>query len=95
MIIPIIIPSATDKCPKCQKDEDIKQVCRHCGYEYVEEESNGWDYVRGLAVIFLTISCFLWVVLTLMDWIAGVEHGTTLVDVLKGQVEWVKLLRIW
>jgi hypothetical protein len=36
-IIPIFIsPEEPEKCPECQKEEDIKEVCRHCGYEYLD-----------------------------------------------------------
>ena len=42
MSSPIIMPPISDKsrerCPECGKDEDIKRVCSHCGWEYKDLE---------------------------------------------------------
>lgn len=32
--LPMFFHSEPKKCPKCHKEEDKKEVCKHCGYEY-------------------------------------------------------------
>lgn len=91
--MPIIIPidtSEPDTCPKCGKEEDIKQVCGHCGYVYPEddESSNWWV---PIAVIIFIILVF-WVLWTLVQWFGGFEDS--LWEVLKMQWRWVSRLKI-
>lgn len=38
--MPMYLPPPPS-CPECNKAEDIKQVCRHCEYEYPESGSDG------------------------------------------------------
>lgn len=39
MIIPVFIPPhEPDRCPSCGKLENVKSVCKHCNYEYKEDD---------------------------------------------------------
>jgi hypothetical protein len=65
-IVPIFIPmnNQPDKCPKCNKDEEIKEVCAHCGYEYPEKKSS-----TILAIILLLFAIgTLILFLMFIDW---------------------------
>lgn len=44
IIMPVPVSHEPDRCPKCMRPEDVKQMCRYCQYEYVEED--------GMPVIF-------------------------------------------
>ena len=91
-IIPIIIPIHSSRCPECGKPEDIKQVCKHCGHEYRDEESSGWWV---LWLILGTIAT-LWLLFTVGDWLIEQGFGKpTLLDVLKAQGAFFRGLRIW
>lgn len=61
-MIPIFIHSQKrepDRCPECHKEEDVKVVCAHCGYEYPEEDSSWSQWVAWLTItiVTLTIMC--------------------------------------
>ena len=90
MFIPIFIHSEPDKCPKCEKEEDIKQVCRHCGYEYEEDGESVW-FILGVIGSFILI---IYILVTLTNWFTALD-GATLFEVIKNQWEWVTELRIW
>lgn len=81
---------SSPKCPACGKPESVKQTCNHCGHEYTEEEMKEVDITLKQVLV---VGGFLllggWVLFTLLYWMA---EGNTLVEVLKGQVEWVKEL---
>jgi hypothetical protein len=76
------------KCPKCGQDEDVKQVCKHCGYEY--EEESGLSFGDVLLLVFIVIGgafLFLWLVWTFITWFD--HENLTLLDVLKNQGEYL------
>lgn len=56
-IIPILIPynNEPEHCPKCDKKENIKSVCAHCGYEYKEEKYSIYVkiYIIGAIITFV------------------------------------------
>lgn len=85
-----------DRCPKCGKEEDIKQVCKHCGYEYEETDNDlsGWSIVFG-TLSFIGIG--IWLAITIYVWIAesGASNPSTLIDVLVSQYDFVSRLRVW
>lgn len=91
-----IPPTSTrepERCPNCHKEEDVKEVCKHCDFEYPSEESLSWqDICMGLLFVFM----FFWLIGTLLCWFANSSmHDSTLLDILKGQWEWLTNLRIW
>jgi len=97
-IVPVFIPIKQDspKCPKCKREEDIKRECRHCGYEYKEDEMT---FLDGLfAFLFL---CFCaWIFLTVIIWMVQSGDtppygGKTLLEMFKSQGEWIKGLKVW
>jgi len=94
--LPIIIPteSEPDVCPECGRSEDIKRVCRHCGYEYPEssEDFRWYHILAGIVFILLAVVLFCWILWTLIEWLSWSD---SLVDVLKDQWEWLKSIRIW
>jgi hypothetical protein len=93
-IVPIIIPihsSEPSRCPECGKTEDIKQVCRHCGHEYRDEEGSAW---WGLWLIVGIVG--LWALSTVGYWLMEQDFSKpTLLEVLKAQGEFFRGLRIW
>lgn len=59
------------ECPKCHKQEDIIEVCAHCGYEYEPDETS---WVDGLKVILL-ILFLVWLVTTIVVWLLNLSTG--------------------
>lgn len=88
-------PSDPDKCPKCSKEEDVVQVCKHCRYEYPEEECNAWAIALGIAILILILAISSWVVSIIGTWFLESSSGTTLVEVIKNHWEWLTNLRVW
>lgn len=84
-ITPIIINTEPDKCPSCGKNEDVKIVCKHCGFEY-EETKNTWRETLSI-VVFCAVA--VWLFFTLMAWFATRD---TLVEILVSQFEWITKL---
>jgi len=81
------------KCPGCGKPEDIKQVCRHCGREYCEEESCGC-LTPILAI--LIIGAIVWFLFTIGHWLMSQQFDKlTLLEVLKSQAHFIGGLRLW
>lgn len=76
---PIFIPTDPPKCPSCGMDEDKKEVCNHCGYEYEKEKFSVLDIV-GVILLFIV---GLWVLLTLSYWL--ITGDVTLTSILKQQ----------
>jgi len=96
MILPVIVPVNTSPtlCPECGRPENKKIVCRHCDYEYVEEPTTRLEISIG--VIFLCI--IIWLLVTGIYWfVDNGEFGDhqTLFQIIAGQWEWLKTLRIW
>lgn len=91
--VPIFIHhnSEPSRCPKCGREEDIKETCRHCGYEYEEESGGGFQ-------AFLLVCLITYVVITLLYWGIQVasppfrEESKTLLEVIVSQYEFVVTL---
>lgn len=65
MIIPIFLPSPTPpKCPSCHKQQSIKNVCAHCGYEYAQGKGMPWWLWVAYALPLLPawVVCFRFVI---------------------------------
>ena len=85
-------PSEPSLCPECGKPEDIKQVCRHCGHEYRDEDSSGWC----VPLVILGMIAVVWLSFTLGFWLLEQDFDKpTLLDVLNAQGAFFRGLRIW
>lgn len=87
-----IPPREPERCPKCNKPEDIKEVCKNCGYEYPEDEENftGVDYLVGASLLIGNI----YIIVTLLCWVTSDNHYT-LLGIIQSQFQWLIRLRIW
>lgn len=93
IITPVYIPYNTTPslCPKCHKDEDIKEVCKHCGYEYQEEKTSG-----GVIFFCICIIClFLWAIGTIFNWIAFNWNQESLFEIIGNQFKYITSLRVF
>jgi hypothetical protein len=83
-----------EKCPACGKPEEKKVSCAHCGHEYKDEEEE-----VSFAAVLGAVGVATWALLTLSWW--GVDnsvgHGSTLLEVVQGQWQFVWRLsqNIW
>ncbi|MDP2816308.1 MAG: hypothetical protein Q8O19_06480 [Rectinemataceae bacterium] len=83
-----------DRCPKCDRPENVKEVCKHCGYEYPEENSPDLRWYE-IALIVGVVSFATYAILTFGYWMVGGDWGKpdpTLVEVLESQWQWIKEL---
>jgi hypothetical protein len=90
MITPIFHTYQVPTCPECGHEEDVKQVCKHCGYEYSESGYSKWTVIKWILIIIL----FLWVLCTAIIWIIGdigypQKPDPTLVQVIKNEYHWL------
>jgi hypothetical protein len=94
MIIPIFFhsKSETSKCPGCKKDENIKEICAHCGYEYKESEFS--DFIP-ICIIVLGCFVFLWIGFTILDWLFGYPGNRSLLEVIVDQWRWILNKRLF
>ncbi len=79
------------RCPNCKRIENTKTLCRHCDYEYAEDNIPPWQII--LASITVAV-VFLWVILTAGSWFMD-SDSTTLFQVIADQIHWLRKLRIW
>lgn len=88
-----MIPTAQqNKCPNCGKEEDTVFVCRHCGYEYQDDQGD----LLFILVIVIILSVCVWVGVTIVVWVLDyTPQGKTLLDLLKDQVNFLKRLRLY
>jgi len=92
IIVPIVSSGGSDsRCPECGKTENIKRVCAYCGHEYKESSSSGWEILFMFLIVTLITVFVGWFLFTLVDWLTGWEP---LREVLKGQWEWLRNLKI-
>ena len=92
IVVPISSPP-DPTCPNCGKPEKKKTICAHCGYTYEPDGGFFW----GCASVVLIIVFAVWLLLTLGYWMLNSDmYGDdfTLLNVLKGQWEWVRHLRL-
>lgn len=99
MFTPILIStsnSAPSTCPSCNKQEDKKEVCRHCGYEY-KDEISGIKTLIFWAILLIIVHLFFTVGFWLMQ--AGgpeeLDEGKTLMQVFQAQGQWFKNLKVF
>lgn len=82
-----------DRCPKCERIEDIKMVCRKCGYEYPDEPErwyqSNWFFILTLIA---ATPILLWLFFTVLHWLVS---ETSLQSVLKSQWEWFRGIRVF
>lgn len=94
MIQPVIIPMSIqhepDKCPNCKNPENIKQVCRNCGYEYKEDDELSR---KEFLFCFLIVSIFFWVLATVTIWVA--DGNKSLLDMFINQFKYVSKLKMF
>ena len=64
MIVPIIFPihDTPVTCPNCKQDENKKEVCKNCSYEYKYGGGSCLEYLFILFIILL----FLWQVFVIL-----------------------------
>ena len=104
IILPMPMPaSEPERCPKCRGEEDIKNVCRHCNHEYVEEEGEPLTG-QDVALLVLVGLVGLWVTITVGSWLAnscadqfidGYRDRCSLVDVFSTQGQMLKDWWVW
>jgi len=88
VVIPIIIREDPDHCPKCKKIEDTVLLCRHCGYEYPEEEGITWkEGIFIIVALVLGVLVFMFVVNIIAEWF--MHDNITLVQEAKEQVQFL------
>ena len=80
-----------DKCPECGKPEDIKEVCRHCEYEYPEDYDISW---WGITIIILLICFSGYLFGTVIYWLTD-YNNSTLIEIFHGQIDWISNKRLW
>ena len=85
------INTEEDKCPSCGKEEDVVEVCKHCGYEYKDEPLSFIDR----CVIFLIISFAIWFIVVMAHWLLFNFDNNSLFEIIKGQWTWLKALRVF
>lgn len=92
IITPIIIPTNHEepKCPNCGKNENIIQVCKHCGYEYDEENAKWWEFLLATIVIVIITVIFIFSVWTIMDWLSDFDNKhLSLFECFKNNIKWL------
>jgi len=77
------------ECPHCHKPEDIKQVCRSCGYEYPEENKKN-DWKETLISVFVLL-CIVFILFTLLNWLlpSPFDEHITLVQCFANSFKWL------
>jgi len=88
--IPIFIDNSPARCPECGKDEDIKTVCAHCGYEYSDESLSAIEVILVIGIILFGI----WLLCTIFYWLVE-ANDSSLWGVLKSQWNFIWSLKIW
>lgn len=89
---PIIVPVHTppQTCPSCGNLESKKTICRHCDYEYRNDEITFMGVVSFIALIIAV----LWIIITMFAWLMDFDHRS-LVEILLAEWKWLSKLRIW
>lgn len=89
--VPIFVPMEDERCPNCDREENIIEVCGHCGHKYEEEEFEG-SVFGVVAKILLVVIVFCWLLITLTIWVFSNEP---LLDILISQWDAITSLRLW
>jgi hypothetical protein len=87
------IPMMPPLCPQCHRIAHKITICRNCGYQY--QSSLSFGDVLILIGLFLVVT---WFAVTMMNWLGQsdlYERKKSLVEVLKGQWEYIKSLKIY
>ncbi len=90
---PVIIatPREDPKCPSCNKDEKIIKICKHCGHEYKNEPITFLEAIIGILIILFGS----WFVCTIGCWLIINPSNDSLFEIIQGQWEWLKEVRIY
>jgi len=96
-IIPIIVPVDTtpETCPKCGKVEDKVTTCRHCKHEYKGGDTRWYHTLIAVMVIILFVLTVIWGFFTMLEWLFDPFEKNSLLEVVRGQWEWLRGIRIW
>jgi len=93
---PIVVPiyHSDPRCPNCDKIEDKKEVCKHCGYEYPPDSEPTILLVLAVVAAFII---GIWMLVTLLVWLGENYSGgeSTLLEILRSQWDFVRKLRVW
>ena len=96
--VPIIIRQSESKCPECGKSEKIIEVCKHCGYEYEQdEEEYSWTKIILITIGILIV---VWLLASIMAWAVDQDLNTTdktFIEYVKDQGIYLKSLskKLW
>lgn len=95
---PGIIPIDSDpeppaRCPKCDKLEETKLVCAHCGYEY-ETEDDEPPSLRQWMIVLAAIIFAVYLLCTAAYWLKNANY-LSLADILREQFEWAKEFQVF
>ena len=88
--------SEIPRCPSCEKPEDIKEVCNHCGHEYKQEENKSsiidfmFNALIVIIVFFILGNVVFWL---LNNTING--DDITLVEQFIKSFKTLWILRLW
>ena len=98
ILVPMPYNNEPDRCPKCGKEEDVKQVCKNCGYEYPEEEgAPWWQWLIFIGLILLGLT----ILGIIIGWLAGAFNDDyygekkSLVQCFGVVWQWIRSLKIW
>lgn len=91
-----------DKCPYCNREHEVLQVCSVCRHELTEEDLDEEEiclspvqkFIVTLMVILITI-LIVWVFGTIFLWLFYNWNNHSLLEIIKSQVEHVKKIRIY
>lgn len=100
VIVPVIMSEPEPaRCPKCERLESIKRLCRHCGYEY-PESSAPWPRWK-VALTTLLVVATIWFILTAIYWLVQSGNGyvwgrpKSLIEIIVAQWKWIGELRVF
>jgi hypothetical protein len=90
LITPMIVQES--RCPNCNKEEDVKTVCKHCNFEYPEDDTNIFKLV---GIILLCVTVCLWFIATIICWLSLNDNNSSLFEILASQWNFIINLRLW
>ena|SRR3990167_3531748 len=96
--VPYAVHHEPSKCPKCKGPENIKNVCRGCGYEYEYEESEDSVWLEIVLMVVAAIAIILlgaWAMKIISDWLSQYGVKQSLFELIKNDLEFIRTLRIF
>jgi len=67
-IIMMPIDSSPSRCPSCQKEESIKQVCNHCNFTYPEPT---WHWTWGTTRCWIIFFIIVYWIIVFWSWLGN------------------------